>query len=198
MIAAWPQVCSTDGHTHLKPRVITSAQLPPVCEPQFSQSLDLSPWGPVALSRLCCLIVMQDTQDRACVCNACMDPHAQMFAFPLQCHKSLGLVKLVQHVCKRLAAVHTKYLVLFLIHSLFCILLLCSHHSPHVVYKWFNEYIMSFSELSVQHGRGSMRALQRRLLWKCGSEDMQSLPVPIHRAHKQVGEKNPHLRTAVL
>ncbi len=58
---------------------------------------------------------------------------------------------------------------------------------------------MSFSELSVQHSRGSMRTLQRRLLWKRGSEDMQSLPVPIQRAHKQVGEKKTeHFQTAVL
>lgn len=48
---------------------------------------------------------------------------------------------------------------------------------------------MSFLELSVQHSWKSMWTLQRRLLWKCGSEDMQSLPVPFQRSHKQVAEK---------
>lgn len=49
-----------------------------------------------------------------------------------------------------------------------------------------------------------MWTLQRRLLWKRGSEDLQIVPVPIQRALKQVGGKNQkkkkieHPWTAVL
>lgn len=39
---------------------------------------------------------------------------------------------------------------------LFCIMSLCLLCSPHLVYNWFNKYIMPFSELSVQHSWGSM------------------------------------------
>ena len=101
------------------------------------------------------VIVMQDTQDWACVCNACMDPHlcslvpnglktfstsnthslidCQGNVFSVCPQTFAFLLNKRLHVCQ---SAHTQ---------------LHTFYSSRIVYKRFNEHILYVSGLSVQH-----------------------------------------------